>query len=136
MEPQNNQELQNSYLNVQRLKELSQLIDNGEKVEEVMKLPGWEEILEPMLSKMIIDVVGGKQNGRWHNGSLGDKRLGEERLKCLSSYKCALTDFHSYVYDFVDQLPQLRKEYEELVKEEFHEEKLEVASDYDIIRNY
>ena len=107
--------------NLSRLKELSKFIDDSEKVLNTITSPGWVEIIGPLLDKMIIDVLGSKQNNRWHNGHLGNKELGESKLQILCAYKEALTDLHSYIYDFVDRLEPSKAEYTELVKEETSE---------------
>lgn len=81
---------------------------------------------------MIVDVIGGKENGKWHNGSLDDKRLGEVKAQLLLSYKRALTDFHLYVHQFIDPLDGYKEEYTEMVRES--EEPIvekEVETDYD-----
>lgn len=121
---------QDSQLNAVRLRELSELIDNGDKVNDVLSTEGWQAIIEPMLNKMIVDVLGGLENGRWHNGSLGDKRLGEVKLQVLCAYKRALTDFHSYIYQYVDNLPQYREEYEAILKSEGQVETTDNVSEY------
>ena len=122
---------QQAELNLQRLKELSQLIDNGEAVKETLESKGWKEILEPLLNKLIVDVVGGNENGRWHNGSLDDKRLGEKRLDILMAYKHALVDFSNYIYTYVDPLDKYREEYNEIVREEENPEFKDMETEYD-----
>ncbi len=118
-------------LNLQRLKELSQLIDIGEEVKKTLDTDGWKLILEPMLNKMITDVMGGIENGRWHNGSLDELKLGEEEAKVLIAYKRALVDLHKYIYQYVDPLPQLHEEYNQILKEESHPEESEVKTGYE-----
>ena len=105
---------QNEY----NLRKLGREIDQSEKVLVTLNTPGWKEIIGPILDKMIEDVVGGKRDGRWHNGALDDKRLGEIKLQNLCWYKRGLTDFHTYVHQFIDSLPASKKEYEDIVKEE------------------
>ena len=114
-----------------RLKELAQLIDIGEQVKQMTDTDGWRLIVEPLLNKMIIDVMGGIENGRWHNGSLDTKDLGEEKAKELISYKRALVDLHKYIYQYIDPLPLYTEEYNKIIKEEQAEPK-EEKSDYDI----
>ena len=116
--------------NLPRLKELSELIDIGLKVKQTLETDGWKLIIEPMLDKMILDVIGGKQNGRWHNGSLGDKRLGETRIQNLCWYKRALTDFHNYIHEYVDHLDKYQEEYDNLYKDTLHPEYTEPGESY------
>jgi len=115
---------------LERLKELSRLIDVGEKVRETLESRGWIEVIRPMLDKMIVDVIGGKENERWHNGSLDDQRLGEAKAKELLAYKRALTDFFSYVYQYTDPLQEYQAEYKTLVSEQESSEYKEMETGY------
>tara|TARA_Y100000310_G_scaffold345312_1_gene463652 strand:+ start:4536 stop:4904 length:369 start_codon:yes stop_codon:yes gene_type:complete len=115
-----------------RLKELSKQVDDGLKVKEMIETEGWKELMEPLLDKMIIDVLGAKEDGRWHNGSLSIIDLGKEEAKALISYKRALTDLHSYVYDIVDTGEQAQTEYNDLIKED-SELSVEYPSDYNTV---
>ena len=117
--------------NLNRLKELSTLIDIGEEVKKTLETDGWVKILEPLLNKMIIDVIGGIDNGRWHNGSVDEKGLGEEESKVLIAYKRGLVDLHRYIYQYVDPLPQYHEEYNQIVKEEANPEEGEVNTGYE-----
>ena len=118
--------------NLDRLKELSKLIDSGEQVKAMTDTDGWKLHIEPVLNKMIIDVMGGIENGRWTNGSLDQKDLGEEKAKELIAYKRALVDLHKYIYQYIDPLKQYTDEYNRIVKEEQKEEKeKEVETGYD-----
>jgi len=104
--------------NLERLKELSRLIDAGEQVRQMTDTDGWKLHIEPLLNKMITDVMGGLENGRWHNGSLDAVELGEEKAKELIAYKRALTDLHKYIYQYIDPLSLLTEEYNKIVKDE------------------
>lgn len=79
-----------------------ELINLGDKVKATIATNGWVEVIEPLLNKMITDVLGGMENGRWHNGSL-DRSRKEERKEFLLGYKAALVNFHSAVYSYLDE---------------------------------
>jgi len=118
--------------NLDRLKELSKLIDSGEQVKAMTETDGWKLHIEPLINKLIIDVMGGFENGRWHNGSLELKELGEEKAKELIAYKRALVDLHKYIYQYIDPLKQYTDEYNRIVKEEQKENpEKEVETGYD-----
>ena len=119
-------------MEIDRLKELSRQIEESEQVLETLESKGWKNTIEPILDKMIIDVLGHKQNGRWHNGSLDAKGLGEEKAQVLISYKRALTDLHSYIYGVVDSLKPNRAEYAELLKDEKEQPTNETETDYNL----
>jgi len=117
--------------NTERLQELSEDIETGRKVQEVLDSNGWKDVIEPLIDKMIIDVLGAKESGRWTNGSLSLSDLGKEEAKSLIAYKRALTDLHTYIYDVIDTAEQSRKEYEELLKEDSGKPQ-DYPSDYNI----
>ena len=100
-----------------RLRELGKQIDLGQQLKALVESKGWVNVALPLLDKMIGDVCGTYVEGRWHNGHLDDKRLGEEKLKSLMAYKRALVDYHNYIYEHVDGLESIMKEYNELVAE-------------------
>jgi len=102
---------------LQELKNLGNIIDTGHKVEDVLNSPGWKDVVEPLMDKMIADLMGGKQEGRYHNGLLDNKKLGEEKLQVLVSYKRALVDLHTYICDFVDEMLAAQGRYAELVND-------------------
>ena len=122
-------------MELDRLKELSKQIEESENVLETLKSKGWKDTIEPLLDKMIIDVLGQKQGGRWHNGSLEEKGLGEEEAKVLIAYKRALTDLHSYIYQVVDSLAPNRVEYADLLKDEKEQPTNETETDYNLEEN-
>lgn len=102
---------------LERAKFLSKLISNGLAVKEMVHCVGWGTIIEPMLDKMIIDVLGGKEDGRWHNGSLDVGNTGGNlRIEELVAYKRGLTDFHQRVYEYIDSIDIWEKEYREISK--------------------
>ena len=109
----------------QRLEELSKYIDVCGKVTETVNTDGWKEVLQPMLDKMIIDVIGGKENGRWSQGSISKHDIGSEPAIALLSYKRALTDFSNYILQYVDGLEVAKAEYTEVMREKIELEKYE-----------
>lgn len=121
----------------QRLTELSRVISRGMAVKEMIETKGWREVIEPVLDKMITHVLGGKENGRWHNGALTvktDKGFtipSPDELTALIAYKKALTDFHEIVYSTLPQLEQAQNEYKALINEPV----TTTGSDYEEVSN-
>ena len=97
-----------------RLKQLATLVEEAEAVKKTVESDGWELVIGPLLDKMIIDVLGQKQNGRWHNGSIDEQTLDEPNARLLCAYKRALTDFHNRIFVVIDSLESYHKEYNEL----------------------
>ena len=84
--------------------QLNKIVIAGEQVKQTLESKGWVEYIEPILDKMIRDVVGGKADGRWDNGAVGEKNQSDFDLKQLIAYKTALIEFHSSVYRFIDDM--------------------------------
>jgi hypothetical protein len=100
-----------------------ELINLGDKVKATLLTNGWVEVIEPLLNKMIIDVLGGMENGRWHNGSL-DRSRKDERKEFLLGYKAALVNLHSAVYSYLDEA--------ETAKETIKDLNVEATATYEI----
>ena len=84
--------------------QLSKIVIAGEQVKQTLDTKGWTEYIEPILDKMIRDVIGGKDDGRWDNGAVGEKNQSDFDLRQLVAYKTALIEFHSAVYRFIDDM--------------------------------
>jgi hypothetical protein len=95
--------------------ELQEIIVAGEQVKQMIESQGWRKHIEPLLDKMIRDVLGGKDNNRWDNGSLGEKNHTEFELKELIAYKTALVNFHNGVYQYLDDMENAKDELNKLM---------------------
>ena len=85
-----------------KISELNSIIDLGNRAREVLESRNWKEIFEPLLDNMIIDVLGGKIDGRWVNGAIDKVEEVEEKLRYLQAYKAALVSVHSAFYQLID----------------------------------
>lgn len=80
------------------------------KVKQTIDTKGWKEIIEPLLDKLIIDVVGAKVDGRWCPGSV-DRARKDERREYHIGYKSALIKLHNLIYSsYIDQITVKEKE--------------------------
>ena len=89
-------------------------ISLGRKVEKTIKTSGWKEIIEPLIDKMIKDVLGGKFNGRWASGEAATGK----RLDFLMGYKQAMIDLHNRVHGYVDAIKHAEGNITDIEKEE------------------
>jgi hypothetical protein len=89
----------------------------GSQVREMLNTNAWREHVGPLLDTMITDVLGGKENGRWHNGTLDDNALSEDKLRELQMYKAGLVNFHSGVMKFIDDADDAISELDRMSKE-------------------
>lgn len=78
------------------------LIKQGKMVADLVETEGWKQIVSPLIDKMIVDVVGGKEGSVWNTGSFGDKRLGEVKADRLLWYRQALIELNNHIYSYLE----------------------------------
>ena len=100
----------------QELKRVNEQLKLCKMVEEVVTLSGWKEVIEPLIDKSILDVTGGKVDGRWYGGLL-DRARKDERREYYVGYKQALIDFHRRVMAYVEGIKVLDSKREGLLGE-------------------
>jgi len=93
----------------ERQKKLSRDITICQKVQTTLNSPGWQEILGPILEKMILEVLGGKIGDAYINGRL-DRARTDERREYHIGYKQALIDFYNRSFNHIRQLPLLEEQ--------------------------
>lgn len=78
-----------------------QHLRNAVELKVTMETKGWKEIIQPLINKMIQDVVGyQKPNGMWDSGSFGDKRLGDAKADRLLWYRQFGIDFNNHLFSY------------------------------------
>lgn len=98
-----------------RLKELNGAMEVCQKVKDMLHTDGWKSICEPLIDKMIGDIVGRKMpNGRWDCGSINKARK-DERREYYIGYKQAIIDFHNRIHAYEDSIKRLEEERGQLV---------------------
>ena len=100
----------------ERQKKLNRDITICQKVAETLNTPGWKDIIEPILDKMIIDILGSKVNGTWYSGKV-DRARSEEKREFYIGAKQALIDFHNRIYNHIRQIPIIEEQLKELIKD-------------------
>ena len=70
---------------------------------------GWKEIVSPALDKMIIDVVGGKHEGKWYTGYVDNPEAGHD-AQFYIGVKHALIKFHTFVLNHLREIPRLEEQ--------------------------
>ena len=93
----------------ERIKKVSRDITICQKVQGTLESQGWQEILGPILEKMILEVLGGKLGEGYLSGRL-DRARTDERREYYIGYKQALIDFYNRSFNHIKQLPVLEKQ--------------------------
>jgi len=99
----------------EELKKLSRQETICREVVETISSTGWKATIEPILDRMVIDVLGGKIGDTWVSGKL-DRAKKEERREFYIGYKQALIDFISRVKFHQEQLGVLEDRKREITK--------------------
>jgi hypothetical protein len=87
----------------ERLQELNKSVENGSKIKQLIESSIWQELVEPLFDRMITDILGGKENGRWVNGSIDKVEEVEAKLRYLQAYKAGIIAVHSAIYNIIDE---------------------------------
>lgn len=85
----------------EEIKELNEVIAAGEQVGDLLKSHAWCEYIEPLLGKMITDIIGGKIDGKWVQAPIDESSADLGKLKYYLGYKSALIDFAKRIEQFV-----------------------------------
>ena len=84
---------------------LEKKITAAEQIGIMLESNAWKEYVGPLLDRMITDVIGGKEDGRWLGcpPKLNERTLEEKEWRFLLGYKAGLIDFHEAVYGIIDE---------------------------------
>ena len=96
------------------ISKLNEAVRSCKLIEETIGTKGWQEIVEPLLDKMINDILGAKVKGRWDGGIINNVTQ-EKSPEFYIGYKQALIDFHNRVYAYNDNVELYEKRKEDLV---------------------
>ena len=83
-----------------RVEDSYKLLVESQKVCKMVDTEGWKEIIQPMVDKMLEDVVGGKRGVKWIPGIL-QKEKDADRMHYWVGYKQALIDLNNRLWYFV-----------------------------------
>lgn len=99
---------------MERIEELRETIAVGDRVEQLINTPDWKMYIQPLMDKMITDVMGGKVNKRWVDapGALNESTMDIGQLKYYLGYKAGLIQFHQRIMQFIDERDDALKQLE------------------------
>jgi hypothetical protein len=84
-------------------KKKNELIAMGRLVKDTLQSEGWVKVGEPLLNKMIMDIMGGFRDGEWSMGVL-NKCKKDETISYYIGYKQALIDYHNRLNAYVKNI--------------------------------
>ena len=110
--------------------QLNEVISIGKEVEELINSKAWQSYISPLLDKMIVDVVGGKINGRWTGApqAIEEQKVDLPTLKYYLGYKAGLIVFHESIMSMIDSKEKAIKILNDMEKEPLIDNSV---SDYD-----
>lgn len=83
-------------------------LENARLLQQTLNTDGWKKIIEPLIDKMIYDVIGEKVNGRW------EFRTQKLTADNLEYYKMGLIDLHTRIYQVLDIAKEINNKPKEL----------------------
>lgn len=95
--------------------QLYEKIRLGEMIQRTVDTKGWQEIIEPMIDKMIIDTIGGKQGDTWNPGIIR-KCKKDETVAYYIGYKQFGVDLHNRVMAYIKSIGHSKDALGELEK--------------------
>jgi hypothetical protein len=112
----------------QEVKKANEDLKKCQLVEAIVQSDGWKTVIEPLIDKTIMDVIGGKVNGKWYGGLL-DRARKDERREFYIGYKQALVDLHARVMAYVKAIQQLKDKVDTLKRDNTPKYKLPLVDD-------
>ena len=97
-------------------KKLYEELNTCQKVKDTMNTPGWK-VIESILDRMIVDVLGGKVGNEWKAGIIKEAKKDEERDYYIG-YKQFGIDFHNRIYNHIVRMEALRQHISKIEEQE------------------
>lgn len=97
----------------EEIKKINETLRLCKLVEETIQTKGWNEIVEPLIDKMLNDILGSKIDGRWNGGILNTPNCTNSEY--YKGYKQALIDLHTRVYAYVDNIKNYEERKEKII---------------------
>ena len=84
---------------------LEEKIAAAEQIKIMFESNAWKHYAGPLLDRMITDVIGGKENGRWLGTppKLNERTIATEEFRYLLGYKASLIDFIEGLNAIIDE---------------------------------
>ena len=77
---------------------LHEIVARASELEQTMKTPGWVNVVQPLLDKMIMDTIGFKrEDGTWNTGCISHYDKPSEEIAKLFAYRQGLIEFNNRV---------------------------------------
>ena len=90
------------------LKTLNKKLSASRKVIATIGTEGWGDIVQPIIDRMIMDVIGGRTGDFWDAGDVKtNKTLHPEYL---FGYRQSLIDFHNRIWNYKAQEKNIEKQ--------------------------
>ena len=93
------------------------MVRQAEQLSVTLKTPGWVDVVQPLLDKMITDCIGAKKGEEWHGGYLHKNDADVEHIR---AYTQALIEFQNMLHDHF----RLADKFKDMAKQEAKEKKL------------
>ena len=84
------------------------------QVKIMLESNAWKQYISPLLDRMIVDTIGGKEGDRWLDTppALCERTIDSNEFRYLLGYKAALIEFHNNIYALIEEAEEAQKEQE------------------------
>ena len=90
------------------LRKASNQLATCEKVSETLKTPGWLDVLQLILDRMIDDIIGAKHGRSYRYGQISRPDQ-VEKTEFWLGYKQALMDYNNRVWAYIERKENIEK---------------------------
>jgi hypothetical protein len=98
---------QNNKLNDKTLQNLNGKLSACKKVVDTITTKGWSDIIQPIIDKMISDVIGSKTGEVWDAGNIKKETFNGLQTEYLLGYRQALIDFNNRIWGYKAHIKSL-----------------------------
>jgi len=96
--------------NLEQLQKLNSKLTACRQVVETLETPGWKKIIQPIIDKMIKDVIGGRDGEYWDSGQIKGEVFKQYKTEHMLGYRQSLIDLHNRIWAYKGQIKQLEQQ--------------------------
>jgi hypothetical protein len=104
MDTQKNAEIENA----------TAVISAGENVKRVLETKGWKKHIEPLLKKMIQDIIGHPEGELWNKGMI---EIGERPVEWYLGYRAFGIEFYNHIKSYAIEADMAKERIKGLTEE-------------------
>jgi uncharacterized coiled-coil DUF342 family protein len=93
----------------EHLQKLNSKLQACREVVATLETPGWKKIIQPIIDKMIIDIVGGRDGDYWDAGQIKREIFKDYKVEHMLGYRQSLVDLHNRIWGYKAQIKSIEQ---------------------------